>query len=203
MYWFYAWPIIKWGIIILHFNPIDKKECSFEHSFVIISNTLFISSQKDNHFWGSSFKINPIYLNYNHFLNSNYFLFSWFLGNLPNFSYSLWSSSSSSSVKSSISTIRLLALSWAEINSLSFICMALESLFCAFWIRKTMRNVTMVVPVLITICHTSENLNTGPVAAQIITKILAPIKAPGLPAKQAAQSANLSKKFFFILINYR
>jgi len=61
----------------------------------------------------------------------------------------------------------------------------------------------MVVPVLITICHTSENLNIGPVAAQIIIKILAPIKAPGLPAKQAAQSANLSKKFFFILINYR
>ena len=28
--------------------------------------------------------------------------------------------------------------------------------FCVFWIRNTIRNVTMVVPVLITSCHVSE-----------------------------------------------
>jgi hypothetical protein len=33
--------------------------------------------------------------------------------------------------------------------------------------RKTARNVTIVVPVLITNCHVSSNPNTGPLAAQI------------------------------------
>ena len=28
--------------------------------------------------------------------------------------------------------------------------------FCAFWMMKTMRNVTIVVPVLMTSCHVSE-----------------------------------------------
>ncbi len=36
--------------------------------------------------------------------------------------------------------------------------MAIESLFCDRWMRKTIRNVTMVVPVLITSCHVSENV---------------------------------------------
>ena len=42
------------------------------------------------------------------------------------------------------------------INSLSLSATAFESLFWARWIRKTIRNVTMVVVVLITSCQVSE-----------------------------------------------
>jgi hypothetical protein len=38
----------------------------------------------------------------------------------------------------------------ARISSSSLIWMASVSRFCVFWIRKTIRNVTIVVPVLIT-----------------------------------------------------
>ena len=33
------------------------------------------------------------------------------------------------------------------------------------WIRNTIRNVTIVVPVLMTSCHVSENPNSGPVTS--------------------------------------
>lgn len=36
-------------------------------------------------------------------------------------------------------------------------------------LQKIIKNVIIVVPVFITNCHTSENLNIGPVAAQRIT----------------------------------
>ena len=38
----------------------------------------------------------------------------------------------------------------------------MASRFCVFWIRKTIRNVTIVVPVLITSCHVSEKSKIGP-----------------------------------------
>src|SRR4051794_24737176 len=47
--------------------------------------------------------------------------------------------------------------------------MASESLFRVRWIRNTIRNVTIVVLVLITSCHVSENANTGPSSAHITT----------------------------------
>ena len=39
--------------------------------------------------------------------------------------------------------------------------MAAPSRFCVFWIRNTIRNVTMVVPVLMTSCHVSEKPKNG------------------------------------------
>jgi len=41
-------------------------------------------------------------------------------------------------------------------SSSSFTWMAALSRFCEFWMRKTIRNVSIVVPVLITNCHVSE-----------------------------------------------
>ena len=47
-------------------------------------------------------------------------------------------------------------------SSSSLICTASVSRFCVLWIRNTIRNVTMVVPVLITSCHVSLQSNSGP-----------------------------------------
>src|SRR5271165_6411408 len=43
--------------------------------------------------------------------------------------------------------------------------MAAASRFCAFWIKNTIRKVTMVVPVLMTSCHVSEKSKNGPLTA--------------------------------------
>ena len=43
--------------------------------------------------------------------------------------------------------------------------MAAVSRFCVFWIRNTIRNVTMVVPVLMTSCQVSLKPNSGPVTS--------------------------------------
>ena len=48
-----------------------------------------------------------------------------------------------------------------RINSSSLTCMAALSRFCEFWMRNTIRNVTMVVPVLMTSCHVSEKPKSG------------------------------------------
>ena len=44
----------------------------------------------------------------------------------------------------------------ARISSSSLACSAALSRFWVFWIRNTIRKVTMVVPVLITNCQVSE-----------------------------------------------
>src|SRR5262245_59195195 len=62
---------------------------------------------------------------------------------------------------------RLLAPSIAATSSLSFRWIARESLFWARWIRNTIRNVIIVVNVLITNCHVSNDWNSGRLAAQI------------------------------------
>src|SRR5262249_13697310 len=64
----------------------------------------------------------------------------------------------------------------------SLIWIAVPSRFCEFWMRKTMRKVTMVVPVLITSCHVSENPKIGPVIPHTRTVSDAAIKAVGRPA---------------------
>ena len=51
-------------------------------------------------------------------------------------------------------------------------------MFCR---RKTIRKVTMVVAVLMTNCHVSENLNTGPRIPQISTLRNANRNAHGVP----------------------
>jgi hypothetical protein len=45
-------------------------------------------------------------------------------------------------------------------------CTASASRFCVLWIRKTIRNVTIVVPVFTMSCHVSLHWNSGPVIAQ-------------------------------------
>lgn len=54
--------------------------------------------------------------------------------------------------------------------------------FWLFWIRNTMRKVTMVVPVLMPSCHVSEHPNIGPVAAHTRTATRQTRKATGVPA---------------------
>src|SRR6476620_2705609 len=60
----------------------------------------------------------------------------------------------------------LLEPSSAATISFSFRWSASESLFWVRWMRNTIRNVTMVVPVLITSCQVLSNLKRGPVIAQ-------------------------------------
>ena len=70
-------------------------------------------------------------------------------------------SSTSSCVKLSI-PMNLFEAVLALINSSSFAWISAPSQFCVFWTRKTIRKVTMVVPVLITSCHVSEKWKMGP-----------------------------------------
>lgn len=56
-----------------------------------------------------------------------------------------------------------------------------------------MRNVTIVVPVLITSCHVSEKPKNGPDTAQRKTAATQQIKARGLPVARAVAVANLAK----------
>ena len=67
------------------------------------------------------------------------------------------------------------------ISSLSFRCSAIVSLFCDCWIRKTIRNVTIVVPVLMTSCQVSEKRNSGPLIIQTSTTPQAMANAIGEP----------------------
>src|ERR1700712_2519661 len=96
-------------------------------------------------------------------------------------------------------TMRLLVPSCAAINSFNFKCIAFESLFCDFWIRKTIKNVIMVVPVFIISCHVSEYLNMGPVIPQIIMVDIAMINAAELPVAMVAQLEKRSNRFFLLV----
>ena len=71
--------------------------------------------------------------------------------------------------------------------------MALKSRFWLFWIRKTIRNVTTVVPVLITSCQVSEKWKSGPVAAHTITISAAAMKAQGVPTAFEVRWESLRK----------
>src|SRR5215212_5331299 len=75
--------------------------------------------------------------------------------------------------------------------------MAAPSRFCVFWIRKTMRKVTMVVPVLMINCQVSEYPKIGPVAAQTritITQSANVIGRPDSFATAAAKAVNALEK---------
>src|SRR5262249_17259030 len=67
--------------------------------------------------------------------------------------------------------------------------MASASRFCVFWIRNTIRKVTIVVPVFITSCHVSLNPNKGPVINQARITTTAIIKVTGLPLTLAVHFA--------------
>ena len=60
-------------------------------------------------------------------------------------------------------------------------------------VTKTMRKVTIVVPVLITSCHVSEKRNIGPVIAHSRTSTQAAKKAHDVPTALAVSWANLRK----------
>jgi hypothetical protein len=55
--------------------------------------------------------------------------------------------------------------------------------------RKTMRKVTMVVPVLMTSCHVSEKPKSGPVTAQTMMTSTASAKVAGRPVARAVHLA--------------
>src|ERR1700730_2240768 len=55
--------------------------------------------------------------------------------------------------------------------------------------RKTMRKVTTVVPVLMTSCQVSLKLKMGPVTAQVTTTAVARKKMAGFPQKSEAWRA--------------
>src|SRR5262245_26870418 len=78
---------------------------------------------------------------------------------------------------------RLLAPGMAATISFSFSWIASESLFWARWIRKTIRKVTTVVPVLITSCHVSEKRKIGPVTSQTMMMLTAIANAQELPVQ--------------------
>src|SRR5215510_7859338 len=55
--------------------------------------------------------------------------------------------------------------------------------------RKTIKNVTIVVPVLMTNCHVSLKPKTGPVPAQTTITVTATRKATGRPVARAVHLA--------------
>ena len=67
--------------------------------------------------------------------------------------------------------------------------MASESRFCDAWMANTIRNVTIVVPVLMTSCQVSENPNSGPVIAHTMTTEQAVTNAAGVPVARDVQRA--------------
>jgi hypothetical protein len=69
---------------------------------------------------------------------------------------------------------------------------------------NTIKKVIMVVPVLITNCQVSENLNIGPVTAQITITNKAIVKAVEVPTAlvipEEIFSNRVLKLFFFLVI---
>ncbi len=98
--------------------------------------------------------------------------------------------------------MRLLAPLVAAINSLSLGCSTRKSLFRARWMRNTIRNVMMVVPVLMTSCQVSEYLNRGPVAAYSSIIPTEVTKAAVEPVNLVMVPANRPKKECFSLIGW-
>ena len=86
-------------------------------------------------------------------------------------------------------------------SSSSFMCKGpavtvLRVLDCVFWIRNTMRNVTIVVPVLTTSCQVSEKPNSGPLAAHTKTTQNATRNAAGEPTMPDTLCASLRNSSF-------
>jgi hypothetical protein len=71
-----------------------------------------------------------------------------------------------------------------------------------FWIKKTIKKVTIVVAVLITSCHELLKLKMGPVVTHIITRTTAITKAVGRPTVKEthlAKRENLEVRYTFLL----
>jgi hypothetical protein len=100
----------------------------------------------------------------------------------------------SSSDSSSRSRSPLCAPSIARISSSSFSYTAVPSLVCVFWIRNTIRNVMMVVPVFIANCQVLLNPNIGPVMAQTTMISTAAANVRGCPVVREVHLAKQSNR---------
>src|SRR5713226_4189385 len=69
--------------------------------------------------------------------------------------------------------------------------------------RKTIRKVTIVVPVLMTNCHVSEKWNSGPVIPQTIITDRARMNAIDVPVAFVALSENRSRIWLSLLLFFR
>jgi len=78
----------------------------------------------------------------------------------------------------------------ARIKASNFSCTARDSRFCVFWIRNTIRNVTIVVAVLMTSCHVVEKRRAGPRIAQTAIVATAAANAHGDPTAADVRWAN-------------
>jgi len=67
---------------------------------------------------------------------------------------------------------------------------------------NTIRNVTIVVPVLMTSCHVSEKPNNGPVTPHTITMATAATNANGVPAAREHQRAKRVNSEAFLLLSW-
>jgi hypothetical protein len=82
----------------------------------------------------------------------------------------------------------------AATSSFSLRWIAWESLFCDRWIRNTIRNVTIVVPVLMTSCHVSENPKIGPLISQTRMVRTARPNAVELPVQLVAKRESVANR---------
>ncbi|SIT45417.1 exported hypothetical protein [Paraburkholderia piptadeniae] len=105
---------------------------------------------------------------------------------------------SSFSFSSSRSSSALCAPSSARISSSSLICIAAVSRFCVFWIRKTIRKVTIVVDVLITSCQVSLKWNIGPLTAHTMTSATAITNVAGFPVIEERLVENFENQSLFV-----
>src|SRR5918999_621016 len=101
--------------------------------------------------------------------------------------------SRSRSDSSSRSRRALCAPCVARMSSSSFSWSAAPSRFWVFWMRNTIRNVTIVVPVLMTSCHVSLNPKSGPDASHAAMTAAASTNAVGWPLARAIQFAKREK----------
>jgi hypothetical protein len=71
------------------------------------------------------------------------------------------------------------------------------SRFCVAWIKKTIRNVTIVVPVLMTSCQVSLKPNKRTVIAQTSTTATASRKVVGRPEIREVATASRANQLRF------
>ncbi len=108
--------------------------------------------------------------------------------------FAFWISSSDAS---SMPAMLFLAFFVAKISSSNFNWRARVSRFCVAWIKKTIRNVTIVVPVLMTSCQVSLKPNKRTVIAQTSTTATASRKVVGRPEIREVATASRANQLRF------
>src|SRR5262249_9197609 len=88
------------------------------------------------------------------------------------------------------------AFSLTRISSSSFSWIACVSRVCVFWITKTMRKVTNVVPGVMTSCQVSDQPKIGREAAHRSTTAIASTDVEERPTSRSPQPANPRKHGF-------